>query len=158
MNVGPGCNVNPQIHVAYARYNPYTIAGRRLVILLLWHATLRHPAGNTLYSPKGSLVCYRTIVLFSTGGAFSSRPRRADLGAARPGRRPQAPGACPRPLTLAPWPARRSSKAENISSVSRGRPGVLSPPLRTLCPRIFFKKTVQHTRKKTHRCSHASAQ
>ena len=45
--VVPGYNANSQINVAHVRYGPHTTAGRRLIILPLWNASLGQPAGNT---------------------------------------------------------------------------------------------------------------
>ena len=47
-NMVPGYNVHSQINVTstYVRYDPHTTAGWRLIILPLWHVSLRHPAGN----------------------------------------------------------------------------------------------------------------
>ena len=82
-NVVPGYNVNPQIHILSLD-----------CILPLWHATLRHPAGNTPHSPKGSLVYKRIIVIFaSVFGHISScsqlypkrqRGHNSDLGVTLP--------------------------------------------------------------------------
>ena len=92
--------------------------------------------------------------MFSTGGAFSCRPRRADLGAARPGRRPTAPGARPRGLALAhaPWSAQLALKAEKMWSVTWGRSGAPSPAA-AVCAQDMLPKTVQQTPKKTPRRS-----
>ena len=59
-NAVPGYNANSQTTVAYIRYDPHTTAGWRLIILPLWHAGLRHPAGNTPL-PEGEPCMYTHI-------------------------------------------------------------------------------------------------
>ena len=74
-NVVPGYSANSEIYVAYVRYDPHTTAGWRLIILPLWHAILRHPAGN-ISLPEGEpcmityiceiFVCFRTYLCYGS--------------------------------------------------------------------------------------------
>ena len=57
-------------------------------------------------------------MLFFTGGPFSRRTRKADLGAARLGRQ-GIDRVTSLALALAPWPGRRALKVEKMESVSR---------------------------------------
>ena len=87
---------------------------------------------------------------FSTGSAFLRRSLRPDPGAARLGRRPQAPGARPRSLALALalWPVRRALEAGKILSVSRGRSGARPASRRTVVCPIHLKKRFSAPKKK----------
>ena len=60
-----GYNVNLQVYVAYASYDPHTTAGGRLVLIPLFHAILRHPAGNTPHSRRERLVYIRIFAIFA---------------------------------------------------------------------------------------------
>ena len=62
-NLVPGYNANLLINVAHVRYDPHTTAGWRLIILPLWHSSLRHPAGNTP-PPVGEPCMYTYICDF----------------------------------------------------------------------------------------------
>ena len=79
----------------------------------------------------------------STGGALRRRPRQADLGATRLGRRPAARRDHPRrlALALAPWPTRRALETEKTHRQFRGAaPGPFPAPPRLGGPReICFR-------------------
>ena len=87
--------------------------------------------------------------VFSTGGPFSRRPRKADLGAARFGRRgidrgPASSESRPRPRPVA-RAARSQSRKKRVSFAGRppaprGRAGDVKAALRQRHPR---KKNVQ---------------
>ena len=83
----------------------------------------------------------------SPSGTFSRRPCRRDLDSARPGRRPQAPGARPRGLALTLAPVARAARSRrrknSISLAETPSP----PPLAHCVPNIFYQRTLQRASK-----------
>ena len=69
----------------FVRYDPHTTAGWRLIIIPLWHASLRHPARNTPL-PEGEpclytyvcefFVCFRTYLFVRALLAKTQKLRR----------------------------------------------------------------------------------
>ena len=138
-----GCNANPQIFVAclsYLRYDPHTTAGGRLTIVSLWHACLRHPAGNT--SPRrGALYnivrsCrFRPVARFrACPAAPTSAPPLAPDDASGSGGAPPGPRPRPRPMACA---ARSRSPKIVVSLRGRLGPRAPSPPLPHCVPKTF---------------------
>ena len=60
MSTRPDPEGSDTVEIATRRYDPHTTAGWRLTILPLWHASLRHPAGNTPL-PEGEPCMYTHI-------------------------------------------------------------------------------------------------
>ena len=89
----------------------------------LWHASLRHPAGN-IPLPEGETCNKVKSCFFRPAGLFRdglARPISAPL-ASPDGESTGDPPVASLALTLAPWPARRALKVENIESFSRVAP------------------------------------
>ena len=73
-NVIPGHNANSRINVAYVRYDPHTTAGWLLIILPLWHASLRHPAGNTSLPEGEPCIAMYNMNVFGTSAFIYPPP------------------------------------------------------------------------------------
>ena len=124
-------NANLSLYIAFVRNDPHapSTAGWRLIF-----SPCGMPACVTLrgtpHSTKGSLVYHSIIGFFSTGGPFSRPARKADIGAARLGRRGINRGAVgresrPRPRPVAPA-ARSQSRKKWVGF--EGRPSVSAVP------------------------------
>ena len=111
----------------------------------LWHASLRHPAGN-IPLPEGETCNKVKSCFFRPAGLFRdglARPISAPLGSPD-GESTGGPPPANLAFALAPWPARRAPKVEKIESISRVTPpaprGRAGDVKRALRERVILKK------------------
>ena len=107
-------NANLSLNVAFVGNDLHatTSAGYRLIF-----SARGMPACVTLqetpHSPMGNLVYQTKVVYFSTGGPFLRRPRKADLGAARLGRRDIDRGLASRECRPGHRPVARAERSQS---------------------------------------------